>query len=201
MKVIEVGDNTVGSWLAEHGSVVGFTDDIPDSEERERYVLDTARAIFNKHGGFVRTLILRTGNHPKITKLMTITLDVPYELADEVPVIIQAMASSVKARQLYLCMETWYSVVSREEGDKIFAGEAPRIQPRLDPSRKEAMMVTSEDAFRLPPIRSWKAEITRDAKGKPTLHPWESFPMQSGRMVHLLPPSAYIKPGERMPQT
>lgn len=201
MKLFEAAPNTIGAWLAEHGSIITFQDDIPDQTERERYVLDTTRAIFNRTGKFIRTLILRTGNHPKITKLMTITLDLPYELADEVPYVIQAMATSVQAKQLHLCMEAWYSVLRGEDHEAVQRGEAPKQQPRHDPDRKEALCVTSENAFRVPVSRSWKAEITRDAKGKPTLHPWEDFPMQSGRMVHLLPPSAFIKPGERMPTT
>lgn len=192
----------IGEWLAEHGSTMGVLPDIEDPDEREQFVLENARKIFDKHGKLLRTLILRSdvpGHRHR--KLMLVTLDVPYELADEVPIVIRAMAQSVHAKQLYLVMETWYSRMTQEEHEQAERGIVPKRQPRHDPNRREAITVSSEDAFRVPPIRSWKAEITRDAKGKPTLHEWEDFPMQSGRMVHLLPPEVYIRPGERMPQT
>lgn len=189
----------IGEFLAKHGSVIGVMPDIEDGAEREKYILDTARKLFNEHGELLRTVILRTGIKPQ--KLMLFTLDIPYEEAEVAPHIIRAAAQSVRAQQLYLAMEAWYSVASKEEYERIAGGEAPRVQPRNNPDRREALVVTSEDAFRVPPSRSWKAEITRDAKGKPTVGPWEDFPMSSGRMTSLLPPEAFVPVGQKMPQS
>lgn len=190
---------TIGEFLAEHDSILGILEDIEDSAERERFVLDNARRLFETDGALIRTVILRT---TKPHKLLLFTLDLPYERADAAEHLIRAAAQSVGARQLYVVMESWFAVLTDpEERARVARSGSPRIMPRNHPDRQEAVVVTSEDASRVPPSRAWMARITRDAKGKPTLGPWEDFPPQGGRMVSLLPPEAFIAAGQRMPST
>lgn len=189
--------STIGEYLAEHGAALGVLEDIADRAERERFVLAHARDIFNRRGYLVRTVILRT-KAPH--RLMLFTLDLPPDQADNAPVLIRAAAQAVGAQQLYVVMEAWFSVIVDDaERAEIERTGVARVMPRNDPQRQEAVLVTSEDVFRVPPTRTQKAEITRDAKGKPTLGPWEDFPASSGRMTCLLPPEAFIAVGQKMP--
>lgn len=181
------------------GGGLGFAPDIPDRGERDKWVKNETRRLFFKQGGLIRTIILRTTTTPP--QLAILAMDLPYEMAQHGGEIGRHFAKALQAQQLYLAMEIWYSQVTPEEAARANR-EGPKVAPRHDPNRKEALLIVSEDPFTNPPLRSWRAEITRDAKGQPSVGEWlGDLNVAEGRLTYLLPPEAYIAAGKKVPQS
>jgi hypothetical protein len=174
---------------------MGMHPDIPDRKAREQWVKARARNIFRKQGGLMRTLTLRTAD--PAPKLLTVSFDLPYELADYGGGACTALATFFRAQQLYLSIESWWAIATPEE---IESGRS-LVQPRHRPDRREGLMVTAEDPCCEPAMRAWAAEITRDeATGIGLVGPWtEDFKDFGGRLVYMLPASAYEAAGVKVP--
>jgi len=172
---------------------VQFIPDIPDREKRDHFVLSVTRALFASEGEVTRTLVLRLPGNDGLVK---IEHDIPYELAHMGPKLARGAAEFFKAQQLYLIMEMWWAQATKEE---LKTGD--HVQPRHNPNRREGLMVISEDPYRLPPINSWVAQITRDKKSKGKAGPWTTeFNGIGGRLTYLLPPAAYLAAGAKVPE-
>lgn len=166
--------------------------DIPDAQEREQWVLRRALKRFYKQGGLERMLVVRT-RAPHV--LVTLKHDLPYEYAAAGGNVATLFAQFFEAQQLYFAMEAWLAPATKEE-----LASNTFTQPRHHPERAEALVVNSEDAYRVPPLRMFVAPITRDARGKPTVGSWaEPYVGLEGRLAHILPPEAYLAAGAKVP--
>lgn len=174
--------------------------DIPSASVRDAWIKDFCVTTFLKEGYLDRFLFLRVVK--PMPAIIRVQHAFDYDEAYLGGEFCSFLAKKFAAQQLYLASESWYAQISAEEGDAIKKGKAPKVQPRHDPNRRESLFVFVEDPFRKPHLVMLTAEISRDAKGKPSLDPWsEAFEPGGGRLVQLLPPEAYIRPGERMPQS
>lgn len=162
--------------------------DIEDRDQRDQFVLSVVQREFKNHGDVDRCFVFRaTQPIPALVRIETRLTD---ELAQYAPWLGRAFASTFGARQLYHLSEMWFTQ----------AQKGPYVPPSRNPERREALMVVSEDATRLPPMRIWIANITRDDKGKGTAGEWEDFGDIGGRLTYILPPEAYIGAGKPVPQ-
>lgn len=192
---------TYADLLAETSGAVGLHPDVEDRDERDQWVKDATRGIFLKKGQFIRTLIIRANTQPR--HIVSMTQDLPQELAHMGGEIGRSFAAAMQATQIYVAMEAWYvDTKDPEEQKRLARGEAPSIPARDHPDRKEALLILCEDPWTDPIIRNWKAEIARDAKGKPSVGPWQADALQiaAGRMTYLLPPEAYLAAGRKVPK-
>jgi hypothetical protein len=103
---------------------------------------------------------------------------------------VRAIAKAHGARALFTVSEVWLSRNEDYSGSK-------GSQPRLDPERREAVLVLVENPSTRPPVATWRAMIERN-KGRPRLAEWKMEPYTkiTGRYVYLLPPEAYGTAGD-----
>jgi len=100
---------------------------------------------------------------------------------------VRHLAAEVGARAIFMAGEAW-----RSSNDAFSARQGS--EPRLDPQRKEGVLVNAENPNTTPVLQSFWAEIIR-SKGRPHLGPWQTARFVEGRLGYLLPPEAYGRVG------
>lgn len=169
--------------------VIVTVPDIEDRAEREQWIFDKARTLFEADGRVLRTLVLRAGARgSKPIRLVIIVQNIPYELGHLGPLLATGAAKFFRAQQLYLLGEFWAAPES-----------AAKIEPRHHAERRECLMVIAEDPYMAEPVRSWSADITREKDGRGVVGDWAPLKGQSGRLAYLLPPEAYLAAGKPVP--
>lgn len=116
------------------------------------------------------------------------TLGESYAQTAWVAPAIREVARQHAARAIFTVSEVWQSKDTKYSADS-------GSEPRLDPSRRELVMVLVENPGLLPPMEFWSADIER--KGRPRLTPWRKgdYKRMGGRLYQLLPPEAYGRGG------
>lgn len=107
-----------------------------------------------------------------------------YESHDWVAPAVRELAVETRAHGIYSICETWHVQQPLNE-------PVPSVQPRHHPDRKEALLVSLEDALSQRPQRSWLAEIERLRDAATRLHEWKEASFTVTRAGKLLPPEAY----------
>lgn len=108
-----------------------------------------------------------------------------YENSGWVSVTIRELAQRFKAHTVLSLHEAWISEQQILPGQEM--PEIPKVQPRHDPNRREALSVLVET---FSGHQTWQAPITRDENGDPILGEWvlQDYTRIGGRLAYLVPP-------------
>lgn len=167
-------------------------------EEAERIIvglLQRARANFERDGDLVSVAFILAARAPDGRVLDPpglVIMPTPWanvEEKDRYVAKIAELAEQTKAIGVFFLNEAWWKVVGPGEAGARAVRRAARRGVEREPERQEVIVLSAEH-LAWKGVRMWKADITRDETGAPTLGPFAELPEMSettGRMFGLLP--------------